>query len=53
MTTICTSAADAVADVEDGSTLLVSGFGMAGMPALLASGRVHRMICSFPRQADS
>ena len=83
MTTICASAAEAVANVEDGSTLLVGGFGMAGMPvalidalieqgatdltvvsnnagngdtglaALLAAGRVRKMICSFPRQSDS
>lgn len=83
MTTICDSAAGVVADIEDGSTILVSGFGMAGMPvalidalidqgasdltvvsnnagngdtglaALLAKGRVRKMICSFPRQADS
>jgi 3-oxoadipate CoA-transferase, alpha subunit len=83
MTTICASTADAVAHVRDGSTLLVSGFGMAGMPvqlvdalidqgasdlmvvsnnagngdtglaALLAAGRVRKMICSFPRQTDS
>lgn len=83
MTTICESAAEAVAGVEDGSTLLVSGFGMAGMPvqlidalieqgasdltivsnnagngdtglaALLTTGRVRKMICSFPRQTDS
>lgn len=83
MTTICDSAAEVVADIEDGSTILVSGFGMAGMPvalidslieqgagdltvvsnnagngdtglaALLAKGRVRKMICSFPRQADS
>ena len=73
----------AVADVADGSTVLVGGFGMAGMPvalidalidqgatdltvvsnnagngdtglaALLAEGRVRKMICSFPRQHDS
>jgi 3-oxoadipate CoA-transferase, alpha subunit len=83
MTTICASSAEAVADVRDGSTLLVSGFGMAGMPvqlvdalidhgasdlmvvsnnagngdtglaALLAAGRVRKVICSFPRQTDS
>lgn len=83
MPTICDSAAEVVADIEDGSTILVSGFGMAGMPvalidslieqgasdltvvsnnagngdtglaALLAKGRVRKMICSFPRQADS
>lgn len=74
---------EALADVADGSTVLVGGFGMAGMPvplvdalirqgatdltvvsnnagngdtglaALLAAGRVSRMVCSFPRQSDS
>ncbi len=83
MTTICQTPADAVAGVRDGSTLLVSGFGMAGMPvqlvdalidhgaadltvvsnnagngdtglaALLAKGRIRKVICSFPRQFDS
>jgi 3-oxoadipate CoA-transferase alpha subunit len=83
MTAICDSLAEAVSGVADGSTVLVSGFGMAGMPvalinalidqgatdltvvsnnagngdtglsALLAAGRVRKMICSFPRQADS
>jgi 3-oxoadipate CoA-transferase alpha subunit len=73
----------AVADIADGSTVLIGGFGMAGMPvtlidalirqgagdltvvnnnagngdtglaALLAAGRVRKMICSFPRQSDS
>ncbi|MQA05472.1 MAG: 3-oxoacid CoA-transferase subunit A [Streptosporangiales bacterium] len=77
------SADAAVAGIEDGSTVLVGGFGMAGMPvtliealtrqgatdltvvsnnagngdtglaALLAAGRVRKIICSFPRQADS
>ena len=81
--TICRTAAEAVAGIEDGSTVLVSGFGLAGMPvrlvealieqgsgdltvvsnnagngdtglaALLAEGRVRKVICSFPRQADS
>ncbi len=83
MTTICATATEAVAGIEDGATLLVGGFGMAGMPvqlidalidqgatdltvvsnnagngdtglaALLAAGRVRKMICSFPRQSDS
>jgi 3-oxoadipate CoA-transferase, alpha subunit len=83
VTMICDSAAEAVAGIEDGATLLVSGFGVAGMPvqlidalieqgagdltvvsnnagngdtglaALLARGRVRKMICSFPRQSDS
>jgi len=81
--TICDSAAEAVAGIEDGSTVLIGGFGMAGMPvelvdaligqgakdltvvsnnagngdtglaALLAEGRVRKMVCSFPRQSDS
>jgi 3-oxoadipate CoA-transferase alpha subunit len=80
---ICDTAAEAVAGIEDGSTVLVGGFGMAGMPvelidalieqgagdltvvsnnagngdtglaALLAQGRVRKVICSFPRQHDS
>jgi 3-oxoadipate CoA-transferase, alpha subunit len=82
-TTICADADEAVAGTEDGSTVLVGGFGLAGMPvhlldalirqgasdltvvsnnagngdtglaALLAAGRVRKMICSFPRQSDS
>jgi len=70
----------AVAGIADGSTILIGGFGMAGMPvtlidalirqgatelivvnnnagngetglaALLAAGRVRKMICSFPRR---
>jgi len=81
--TICGTVEEAVAGVEDGSTVLIGGFGMAGMPvalidgliaqgatdltvvsnnagngdtglaALLAKGRVRKMICSFPRQHDS
>ena len=77
------SALDAVAGIADGATVLVSGFGLAGMPttlidalidqgardltvvsnnagngntglaALLAAGRVAKMVCSFPRQSDS
>ena len=80
---VLTSYDDAVADTPDGATVLVGGFGMAGMPvelidalirqgatdltvvsnnagngdtglaALLAAGRVRKMVCSFPRQADS
>jgi 3-oxoadipate CoA-transferase, alpha subunit len=82
-TVICSDAAEAVAGIADGSTILVGGFGMAGMPtilidaliaqgaseltivsnnagngdtglaALLAAGRVAKVICSFPRQSDS
>lgn len=83
MATVCDSAAEAVAGTEDGATVLVGGFGMAGMPvalvdalvdqgatdltvvsnnagngdtglaALLAQGRVRKVVCSFPRQHDS
>ena len=84
MRTLITDDADAaVAGIADGSTILIGGFGMAGMPvilidalirqgageltvvnnnagngdtglaALLAAGRVRKMICSFPRQRDS
>ncbi|MEV6350573.1 3-oxoacid CoA-transferase subunit A [Actinoplanes sp. NPDC051851] len=83
LTRICDSAAAAVDGIADGSTVLVGGFGMAGMPvqlidalieqgatdltvvsnnagngdtglaALLAKGRVRKVICSFPRQSDS
>ncbi|WP_067971310.1 3-oxoacid CoA-transferase subunit A [Mycolicibacter icosiumassiliensis] len=82
-TVICDTAAEALSGVSDGATILVGGFGMAGMPtvlidaliahgagdltivsnnagnadtglaALLAAGRVHKVICSFPRQSDS
>jgi 3-oxoadipate CoA-transferase alpha subunit len=83
MTRIADSAAEAVAGIPDGATILIGGFGMAGMPvrlidalidggathltivsnnagngdtglaALLAAGRVRKIICSFPRQVDS
>jgi 3-oxoadipate CoA-transferase alpha subunit len=82
-TQLLESADEAVAGIEDGSTVLVGGFGLAGMPfdlidalvrqgatdltivsnnagngevglaALLKAGRVRRVLCSFPRQADS
>ncbi len=82
-TVICETAAEAVTTIPDGATILVGGFGMAGMPtvlidalieqgatdltivsnnagngdtglaALLAAGRVRKVICSFPRQSDS
>ncbi len=80
---IALSIADALVDVKDGSTVLIGGFGTAGIPnelidglieqgardltvvnnnagnaeaglaALLNAGRVRKIICSFPRQADS
>lgn len=73
----------AVAGIHDGATVMIGGFGNAGMPkalidalieqgatdltivnnnagngdtglaALLAAGRVKKIICSFPRQSDS
>ncbi|MFM8246616.1 MAG: 3-oxoacid CoA-transferase subunit A [Burkholderiaceae bacterium] len=73
----------AVAGIHDGATVMIGGFGHAGMPkalidalieqgatdltivnnnagngdtglaALLAAGRVKKIICSFPRQSDS
>ena len=73
----------AVADIRDGATILIGGFGNAGMPselidalighsakdltivnnnagnadtglaALLKTKRIRKILCSFPRQADS
>ena len=80
---IFASTAQALADVPDGATVMIGGFGTAGLPdeltqalieqgargltvinnnagngegglaALIAAGRVQKIICSFPRQADS
>jgi 3-oxoadipate CoA-transferase alpha subunit len=80
---IASSIAAALAGVRDGSTVMVGGFGTAGIPnelidgliaqgareltivnnnagngdtglaALMSAGRVRKIICSFPRQADS
>ncbi|MDH4051637.1 MAG: 3-oxoacid CoA-transferase subunit A [Rubrivivax sp.] len=77
------SPAHALAEVRDGATVMIGGFGTAGLPhelvdaliaqgatdltivnnnagngdtglaALLAAGRVRKIICSFPRQTDS
>ena len=77
------SVAEAVADIFDGATVMVGGFGEAGSPielihalidqgasnltvvnnntgsghiglaALIENGRVGKMICSFPRTANS
>ena len=82
-TSFLDDADEAVADVRDGATVLIGGFGGAGQPnelidaliehgardlvivnnnagngetglaALLAKGRVRKVICSFPRQKDS
>ena len=80
---IANSVAEALADVKDGATVMMGGFGTAGIPnelidgliaqgardltvvnnnagngetglaALLMTGRVRKLICSFPRQVDS
>jgi 3-oxoadipate CoA-transferase alpha subunit len=80
---IVPSAAAALADIRDGATVMIGGFGTAGQPnelidALIETGarelvivnnnagngdtglakllvlkRVRKIICSFPRQADS
>ena len=80
---IAASVAEALTGVEAGSTVLIGGFGTAGIPnelidgliaqgakdltvvnnnagngdtglaALLKTGRVRKIVCSFPRQADS
>ncbi|WP_341503814.1 3-oxoacid CoA-transferase subunit A [Gallaecimonas sp. GXIMD4217] len=77
------SAAEAVADIFDGATVMIGGFGEAGSPielihalidqgaknltvvnnntgsghvglaALIENGQVGKMICSFPRTANS
>ena len=77
------SVTQAMSDVRDGATVMIGGFGQAGMPAelidaliahgardltivnnnagngdtglaaLLATRRVRKIICSFPRQTDS
>jgi len=83
MTAVLPDPDAAVADVPDGATVLIGGFGPAGQPvalidalrrqgardltvvsnnagngdtglaALLATGNVRKIICSFPRQSDS
>ncbi len=80
---LAASAAHALQGVADGATVLIGGFGTAGIPneliealidqgardltvvnnnagngdaglaGLLKAGRVRKVICSFPRQADS
>lgn len=80
---IAGSIAEALAGVKDGATVMIGGFGTAGIPgelidglieqgardltvvnnnagnadmglaALLKTGRVRKIICSFPRQVDS
>ncbi|HWS76485.1 MAG TPA: 3-oxoacid CoA-transferase subunit A [Quisquiliibacterium sp.] len=80
---IVATAAQALEGVPDGATVMIGGFGGAGMPnhlidalieqgardltvvsnnagngetglaGLLKAGRVRKIVCSFPRQADS
>lgn len=80
---IFNSLRESLADVPDGASIMIGGFGLAGQPtelidalldqgardlvivnnnagngetglaALLKAGRVRKIICSFPRQADS
>src|SRR5690625_1124315 len=80
---LCPSLREAVADIPDGATILISGFGEAGSPlelihalidqgagdltvvnnnagngqvglaALIASGQVRKIICSYPRSSHS
>lgn len=80
---IADSVAQALSGVQDGATVLIGGFGTAGIPgelidglieqgardltvvnnnagnaeqglaALLKTGHVRKIICSFPRQVDS
>ena len=80
---IANNVTEALGTVKDGATILIGGFGTAGIPdelttalidqgardltlvnnnagngdtglaALLQTGRVRKMICSYPRQADS
>jgi 3-oxoadipate CoA-transferase, alpha subunit len=80
---IAPTVAEALQDIQDGATIMIGGFGTAGIPnelidglidqgareltvvnnnagngetglaALLKAGRVRKIICSFPRQADS
>jgi 3-oxoadipate CoA-transferase, alpha subunit len=80
---IASTIAQALAGTQDGATVMIGGFGTAGIPnelidgliaqgakdltivnnnagngdeglaALLKAGRVRKIICSYPRQADS
>ena len=80
---IANSIAESLQSVKDGDTVMIGGFGTAGIPealidgllaqgakdltlvnnnagnaehgvaALLKAGRVRKVICSYPRQADS
>ena len=41
-TEICETAGQAVVGIEDGSTVLVGGFGMAGMPTTLIDALIEQ-----------
>ena len=41
-TAICDNAADAVTGIPDGATVLVGGFGMAGMPTTLIDALIDQ-----------
>jgi 3-oxoadipate CoA-transferase alpha subunit len=58
MTAVLTDPDEAVADIPDGARDLTvvnnnAGNGDTGLAALLATGNVRKIICSFPRQTDS
>lgn len=42
MTTVCETTAEAVAGIQDGSTVLIGGFGMAGMPVALIDALIEQ-----------
>jgi 3-oxoadipate CoA-transferase alpha subunit len=42
MTTLCETVAEAVAGIEDGATVLIGGFGMAGMPVALIDALIEQ-----------
>ena len=80
---VCTSVIETVADIPNGATVMIGGFGASGSPvelihalidhgatnltvinnntgngevglaALIGSGQVSKMICSFPRSSQS
>ena len=42
MVTLCDTTADAVAEIRDGATVLIGGFGMAGMPVALIDALIDQ-----------
>ena len=51
MTLVCDTADEAVAGVEDGATVLVGGFGMAGMPVHLIDALIRQGAIPSPVKA--